>query len=34
MNRATVPVDKYSTVRDFFSKIRQAEQAPVVLIQK
>lgn len=34
MNRATVPVDKYSTVREFFSKIRQAEQAPVVLMQK
>jgi hypothetical protein len=32
--RAKVPVDKYSTVRDFFAKIREAEQAPVVLMQK
>lgn len=34
MNRATVSVDKYATVRDFFAKMREAEQAPVVLIKK
>ncbi|MBK8149435.1 MAG: hypothetical protein IPK58_14835 [Acidobacteria bacterium] len=34
MNRATVPVDKYATVRDFFAKMREAEQSPVVLIKK
>jgi hypothetical protein len=34
MNRSTLPVEKYNTVRDFFSKIRQAEQSSVVLIKK
>lgn len=34
MNRATVPVDKYNTVRDFFAKMREAEQSPVVLLRK
>jgi hypothetical protein len=32
--RTVVPADKYGGVRDFFSKIRDAEQAPVVLIRK
>jgi hypothetical protein len=34
MNRMTLPVDKYSVAKDFFSKIREAEQAPVVLVRK
>lgn len=34
VNRSTVPVEKYNDVRDFFSKIRDAEQSPVVLIKK
>jgi Domain of Unknown Function with PDB structure (DUF3857)/Transglutaminase-like superfamily len=34
MNRIVVPVEKYSTVRDFFSKIRDVEQSPVVLVKK
>lgn len=32
--RSLVPADKYSGVRAFFSAIRDAEQAPVVLIRK
>jgi hypothetical protein len=34
MNRTTVPVDKYNSVRDFYAKIRDAEQSPVVLLRK
>jgi hypothetical protein len=34
INRGTVSVDKYADVRNFFSKMRDAEQAPVVLIKK
>jgi hypothetical protein len=34
MNRATVPVDKYSSVRDFYAKMREAEQSSVVLMKK
>jgi len=34
MNRALVPVDKYLMVKDFFMKIRDAEQVPVVLVKK
>ena len=34
MTRGTVAVDKYDDVRNFFSKIRDAEQAPVVLMRK
>ena len=34
INRATVPVDKYHSVRDFYAKIRDAEQSPVVLLRK
>ncbi len=32
--RTTVPVDKYNSVKDFYSKIMAAEQAPVVLLKK
>jgi hypothetical protein len=32
--RMTVPVEKYSDIRSFYSKIRDAEQTPVVLIRK
>ncbi len=31
---ATVPVDQYTKVREFFEKIRTAEQSPVVLVLK
>ena len=34
LNRALVPVDKYSMVKDFFMKIRDAEQVPAVLVKK
>lgn len=34
LNSATIPVDKYASVKDFFVKIRSAEQAPVVLMRK
>ena len=34
MLRTTVPVDKYNSVKDFYSKIMAAEQAPVVLLKK
>lgn len=34
VNRSTVAVDKYNTVRDFYSKILAAEQSPVVLLKK
>jgi len=34
MNRGTVGVDRYNEIRGFFSKVRDAEQAPVVLIRK
>jgi Domain of Unknown Function with PDB structure (DUF3857)/Transglutaminase-like superfamily len=34
LNRAVLPVEKYSTAKDFFSKIRDAEQVPVVLVKK
>ncbi|MEQ1644813.1 MAG: DUF3857 domain-containing protein [Pyrinomonadaceae bacterium] len=33
-NRTIIPADKYDTVRAFYSKIRDAEQSPVVLIKK
>jgi hypothetical protein len=32
--RISVPVDRYSIVRDFFAKMRDVEQTPVVLIKK
>ncbi len=32
--RTSVPVEKYAEVQGFFSKIRDAEQSPVVLIRK
>ncbi len=34
MNRTTVPADKYNSVRDFYAKMREAEQSPVVLMRK
>lgn len=34
LNRMTVPVDKYNSVRDFYAKMREAEQSPVVLMRK
>lgn len=34
IKRSSVPADKYDTVRSFFTKMRDAEQAPVVLIRK
>ena len=34
MNRTTVSVEKYNSVKDFYSKILAAEQAPVVLLRK
>jgi hypothetical protein len=34
LNRMTLPVDKYAMAKDFFSKMREAEQTPVVLIRK
>lgn len=34
MSRSTLPVDKYASVRDFYSKILASEQSPVVLLRK
>ncbi|HEY0428113.1 MAG TPA: DUF3857 domain-containing protein [Pyrinomonadaceae bacterium] len=34
MNRSTLSVDKYNSIRDFYSKILAAEQSPVVLLRK
>jgi transglutaminase-like putative cysteine protease len=34
LNRATIPAEKYSAVKEFFSKILEAEQSPVVLLKK
>ncbi len=34
LNRSMIPADKYEGVRSFFTKIRDAEQSPVVLIKK
>lgn len=34
VNQSTIPVDKYSSVKDFYAKIIAAEQSPVVLIRK
>ncbi len=33
-NRTTVSIDKYNSVKDFYSKILAAEQSPVVLLKK
>jgi len=33
-NRMTIPADKYNSVRDFYAKMREAEQSPVVLLRK
>lgn len=34
LNRALLPVEKYSIAREFFTAVRQAEQSQVVLIKK
>lgn len=34
MIRTILPVEKYAAVKDFFSKIREAEQSTVVLVKK
>ena len=34
MNRGTVSADKYAGVKDFFAKMLDAEQSPVVLVRK
>lgn len=34
INQAQIPVDKYNAVKDFFIKVRNAEQSPVVLLKK
>lgn len=33
-NRTTIPVARYTEIRDFFSKMLDAEQSPVVLLRK
>ena len=32
--RSTVPVEKYNSIKDFYTKIMAAEQSPVVLLKK
>ena len=32
--RTTIPVEKYKQVKDFYAKMRDAEQSPVVLLRK
>jgi len=34
MKRSVIPAEKYEAVRSFYSKMREAEQAPVVLLKK
>lgn len=34
MNRVVIAADKYGSVKDFFTKVLNAEQSPVVLIRK
>lgn len=34
LNRSTVPVEKYDSVKSFFGRVHAAEQSPVVLIRK
>ena len=34
MKRTLIPAEKYDAVRSFYSKLREAEQAPVVLLKK
>jgi hypothetical protein len=34
LNKTVVPTDKYKSLQNFFGQIRQAEQAPVVLMKK
>lgn len=33
-SRTMIPVDKYKQVKDFYAKMREAEQSPVVLLKK
>jgi len=32
--RTSIPVEKYASIKDFYSKILAAEQSPVVLLRK
>ena len=32
--RMMIPVDKYKQVKDFYAKMRDAEQSPIVLLKK
>jgi len=34
MRAATIPVEQYAAVRNFFERIRATEQSPVVLARK
>ena len=34
LNKSTVAADQYNSVKDFFAKVRAAEQNPVVLVRK
>lgn len=34
MSRTTVPISRYGEVRDFFTRMQNAEQTPVVLVRK
>ena len=34
MTRTMIPVDKYRQIKDFYAKMRDAEQSPVVLLRK
>jgi hypothetical protein len=34
LNRMLLPMDKHAVVKDFFAKIRDAEQVPVVLLRR
>jgi hypothetical protein len=34
LKRATIPVKDFESARSFFTKIRDAESAPVVLVRK
>jgi hypothetical protein len=34
LNRTSVPAEKYDMVRNFFGRVREAEQSPVVLLKK
>jgi len=34
LTRSVLPVEKYSMAKEFFTKIREADQSPIVLIRK